>query len=337
MIKVCPTALPVDILFMSNNIPKLGLALSGAAARSAFYVGFLEYLQEKEVPVAIIGAQSGAAIVATCYACGTIQRLKKDLLTNNASGFRKLLLVRSRGRTGGLYSLDSVEEYGRNNWSLGKSFNEVQTRLCFTATNLTTGELVTLATGDLAKSVRITCSVPGLFEPVRWGNHQLVDGGLLSFIPGQLVRDAGADVVIGVSVRATKHIFLPHQIKFKGWYNNVREHVRSSALVKALQWSRRVMSNGELEEYGVGAALFDELPVPQSMFGVISRSLDLAVEASKQTAHADSNFGCDLVIREGVGNFGDSVNMTKMERLYREGWESAEQNLPKILELLHSK
>ena len=58
--------------------PKLGLALSGAAARSAFYLGFVEVLKENDVPIAIITAQSGASIVAASYACGTLGTLKKD-------------------------------------------------------------------------------------------------------------------------------------------------------------------------------------------------------------------------------------------------------------------
>lgn len=319
-----------------NYTPKLGLALSGAAARSAFYVGFLEYLQEQEVPVSVIAAQSGAAVVAMSYACGTLRRLKQDVLSTDYSALRRLITVRSK-EGGGLYSLDSLEEYARGHWSAGKTFEQADTRLCFTATNLSTGELVTLATGDLAHAVRVSCSVPGLFVPVRWGNHQLVDGGLLSFIPGQLARDAGADVVIGVSVRATKHIFLPSQIKLKGVYNAIRDRVRTSVIARGLLRTRRVLSGGALEEDMFDSSLFTEEPVRQSILQVVSRSLDLAVQANKETLHADSNFGCDFVIREGVGSFGDSVSMSKMERLYKEGRQSAEENLPKILELLQSK
>ncbi len=321
---------------MSNTVPKLGLALSGAAARSAFYVGFVEVLQEHDVPIEVITAQSGASIVAASYACKTLHVLKRDLLSVNRSKIMQLLTP-SLGR-GGLYSFDPAEDFIRQQYTKGLRFEDVSPKLCFAATNLESGELVPLAMGDIAHAIRVTCSVPGLFTPVRWGNQHLVDGGVISFIPADLARQSGATVVVGVSVRATKHIFLPSQIKFTRMVTKVRNRFSSTSLGRYVQRTRTTTLFGGVREESGDAIAVEESDMPRkNMLRVIGRSLELAAGASLETAKLDKDYGCDFYIAEGVGNFGDSVSLTKMEKLYKHGRETALQNLPHIQSLLRSQ
>ena len=58
--------------------PKIGLAMSGAAARSVYYIGFLEVLTENNIQLDYIAASSGATIVAASYACGTLDKFKEE-------------------------------------------------------------------------------------------------------------------------------------------------------------------------------------------------------------------------------------------------------------------
>jgi len=57
-----------------------------------------------------------------------------------------------------------------------------------------------LAEGSLSLAMRSSMSVPGVFDPVEWGDHLLVDGGIANNLPINVVRDLGADVVIAVEV-----------------------------------------------------------------------------------------------------------------------------------------
>lgn len=307
---------------------KLGLALSGAAARSVFYLGFLEVLQEHNIPVDVIAAQSGASIVAASYACGTLDRLKKDMLALNWKKLRGLLKPFGKG---GLYSLEYAEDYLRTHITLSKQFEDVSTKLCFVATNLETGRVVPLLMGDIAKSARITCSVPGLFEPVRWGNQVLVDGGVLSIIPAQLAREAGADVVLGVSVRSTKHIFLPSHIKLRRFYNLLKTH----SYGKLVSYWRKAVSLEGVEGY-VRDSLHGEDGPSYSMLKTIGRSLDLAIDISKKEAISNDAYWCDMAIHEGEGKYGDSVNISKSQGLYEDGRRSALANLDTIRKLIQT-
>src|SRR6266581_1670520 len=47
--------------------------------------------------------------------------------------------------------------------------------------------------GDVGLAVRASSSVAGVFQPVRIGNGQFVDGGLVSPVPAKVARELGAD------------------------------------------------------------------------------------------------------------------------------------------------
>ena len=70
------------------------------------------------------------------------------------------------------------------------------------ATNVQTGEETVFATGNTGKAVRASCSIPGIFQPVRIGEKTYVDGGVVSPVAVDAARKAGADVVIAVDISA---------------------------------------------------------------------------------------------------------------------------------------
>jgi predicted acylesterase/phospholipase RssA len=69
------------------------------------------------------------------------------------------------------------------------------------AADLATGTTVSLAGGDLARAVRASMSVPGVFAPVIDDQGRfLVDGGLADYLPVKAARAAGARRVVAVDV-----------------------------------------------------------------------------------------------------------------------------------------
>jgi NTE family protein len=59
-----------------------------------------------------------------------------------------------------------------------------------------------LAKPPLARAMRATMSIPGVFAPVNWDDWLLVDGGVLDNVPANVARKLGADIVIAVNVGA---------------------------------------------------------------------------------------------------------------------------------------
>src|SRR5581483_11799429 len=78
------------------------------------------------------------------------------------------------------------------------SFDQLPIPFRCVATDLVSGQQVVFSQGSLARAMRATMSIPGLFAPVRDGDKVYVDGGLLRNLPSDVVRKMGADVVIAV-------------------------------------------------------------------------------------------------------------------------------------------
>jgi len=68
------------------------------------------------------------------------------------------------------------------------------------ATDVVTGQMTVLKSGDLATAMRASMSVPGAIAPVSIGDKMLVDGGLTRNLPVDVARAMGADVVIAVNL-----------------------------------------------------------------------------------------------------------------------------------------
>ena len=68
------------------------------------------------------------------------------------------------------------------------------------ATDLNTGETVTLDKGSLAKAIHASSAIPGVFVPVQFDNRLLVDGGVTDNLACDIARAKGADIVIAVNL-----------------------------------------------------------------------------------------------------------------------------------------
>ena len=68
------------------------------------------------------------------------------------------------------------------------------------AADIQTGEEVVFASGNTGTAVRASCSIPGVFQPVRIGSRIYVDGGIVSPVAVDYAKQMGADLVIAVDI-----------------------------------------------------------------------------------------------------------------------------------------
>jgi len=176
--------------------PTLGLALGGGSIRGFAHVGVLEVLEENNIrPDYIAGTSIGSAIGAM-YACGQSARKLAQVLPY--LNLKTVVPVRPRrqGFVDGKDYREMVEllTYHRNIEQTDIPYRAV-------AVDLISGQKVVLDQGPIGKAVQASSAVPGVFMPVSWGEWLLADGFLLDNVPTGVVRDMGADVVIGVDIR----------------------------------------------------------------------------------------------------------------------------------------
>jgi len=318
--------------------PTVGLALRGASSRSIFLVGFLEVLHEQQVPIDYIAAMSGSAIVAAAYACGTLNQLRELALGMN----REVLwgiLERSATKSG-VYNLDKLEETLRT-FTHNKKFEEVHPLMGFVAVDITKGEEVVLSMGDIAHAARITCTVPWIFEPVRWGNRTLVDGGIMSIIPGSVVQQAGIDLVIGVDLRNAKYIFGTTQIFMRRILNFFKSVFLLDRAGKLWEQFAEYMAGTDLFGQYWDAGDYSRGSDYPGKFAVLGRTMDLALAADKKYKH-DKTFGCDLLVRPTIPHIPwwkrylhlDLFDFSHTREMYELGRQTAAEYAPKIWQMM---
>ena len=193
------------IYTMSLSNPKIGLALSGGAARGMAHVGVLRALVENGIRIDCVAGTSAGSIVGGAFAAG--------LSVKEIEDFGRNLRWRDIGRVTmsrlGVQSNERLEMFLRERLPVTR-FEDLRMPFAAVATDLKTGTGVILRDeGDVPFAIRASCTIPGWYVPViDEQGRQLVDGGLVMIIPSSVARALGADVVIAVDVNRDGATFL---------------------------------------------------------------------------------------------------------------------------------
>jgi NTE family protein len=175
--------------------PKVGLALGAGASRGLAHIGVLQVLEGHGIVPDLIAGSSIGAIVGALYAAGITPKMLEgisknlDLKPYYDVGIPRLGFIRG----------ERIEELIRL-LTKGKTFDQLDIPLSITAVDLKSNQSVIINEGLVYKAVRASISIPGIFVPVFEGDKVLVDGGLLERLPTRVVREMGADIIIGVDV-----------------------------------------------------------------------------------------------------------------------------------------
>lgn len=176
---------------------KVAVVLGAGVSRGFAHVGVLKVLESQKVPIHLIIGTSAGSFVGSLYAFGydafQLQKMALDLQKDDVVD----LCIPDNGFVRG----EKLENFV--NRTVRQTLLE-QLKIPFraVATNIQTGEETVFATGNTGKAVRASCSIPGIFQPVRIGDKAYVDGGVVSPVAVDAARKAGADVVIAVDISA---------------------------------------------------------------------------------------------------------------------------------------
>ena len=177
--------------------PRLGLALSGGAARGIAHVGVLKVFEEAGLRVDCVAGTSAGALVGGALAAGmSVEEIEEIGRSLRWRDLGRMTLSRL-----GVQSSARMEEYIRERFPVAR-FEELRVPFAAVATDLHTGAAVVMRdAGDLALAIRASCAVPGWYVPVTdEQGRQLVDGGLVANLPTSVARALGAEVVVAVDV-----------------------------------------------------------------------------------------------------------------------------------------
>jgi len=175
--------------------PRIGLALGGGAARGFAHIGVIQVLEENGIKPDLVVGTSAGSLVAALYASGK----SGQEMTSMAQTMDEGSITDWAFPTRGLIRGEALARYVREQTG-NKPIEAMKLPLGIVATDLDSGLPILFQRGDTGIAVRASSSVPAVFQPVRIGTREYVDGGLVSPVPVRFARQMGAEMVIAVDI-----------------------------------------------------------------------------------------------------------------------------------------
>ena len=203
--------LPIDLILHirrdnPNDIARLarllrgtavGLVLSAGGARGFAHLGVVQALRESHIPIDLIGGCSMGAIVGAAVAlewndAEIRERLRSAFVESNPINDYTLPFL----------SLVKGTKVARR---LEEHFGEIRIKNLWrpffcVSTNLSAGALAVHRDGPLTHALRASVSIPGLLPPVMMGREAHVDGGVMNWLPVDVMNPrCGAVIAVDVA------------------------------------------------------------------------------------------------------------------------------------------
>ena len=207
--------------------PKVGVVLSGGAAKGIAHIGVLRVLEEAGLPIDYIGGTSMGSIVAGLYAIGydadSLQKLvvtrnwdrllsddisRRDLSIEEKPDYDRFfvsfpLVERKLKLPAGVVTGQNIEnqfsELCAHIYNI-RDFNEFEIPYLCVATDVETGGEKVFHRGYLPSCMRASMAIPSIFSPMEIDSTLYIDGGVVNNFPADRVKAMGADILIGVDV-----------------------------------------------------------------------------------------------------------------------------------------
>ena len=210
--------------------PRIGLVLSGGAARGLAHIGVLKALEEQGIKIDAIAGTSMGAVIGGLYASGykidELEKLalginwqqalsdappRKDVPFRRKQDDRDFLVKQKLSfRDDGSLGLPLGVIQGQNLALLLESllahasdirdFDKLPIPFRAVATDIVSGEKRVFRKGHLPQVIRASMSIPAVFAPVEVNGQLLVDGGMVDNIPLDVAREMGVDIAIVVDI-----------------------------------------------------------------------------------------------------------------------------------------
>lgn len=177
--------------------PKIALVLGGGSAKGFAHIGVIRILEQEKIPIHLIVGTSVGSLIGGLYASYPDSfQLEWTAFKIERNDVLDPSLVHSKfGPVQGVRLENFIEHASKT-----KRIEDTKIPFYPIATDLNTGETIVLEKGSLAKAIRASSSIPGIFVPVTFDNRTLVDGGVTNNIACDVARSKGADIVIAVNI-----------------------------------------------------------------------------------------------------------------------------------------
>ncbi|WP_158633963.1 patatin-like phospholipase family protein [Radiobacillus deserti] len=177
-----------------------GVALGGGCLRGVAHIGALKELLNHDISITHVAGTSAGAVIGGLFACG----LHPDKMVNalDSLSIRKHLDFgfNKKGWLKGDRIYNTLLQL-----TDGKYFSDLDIPLAVVCVDLISRQLTIIREGEVAKALRASIAIPGVFSPVQIGKKLLVDGYILNNNPADIVKEMGAKHVTAIRVLSSNY------------------------------------------------------------------------------------------------------------------------------------
>ncbi len=176
---------------------KIALVLGAGASKGFAHVGVIKILEANKIPIDLIVGTSVGSAVGSLYSYG----LNAFELQKISFSIEQKEIVDLTIPDNGFIKGEKLEEF-INRILKNTPVEKLKLPFYAIATDILNGQETVFERGNTGQVVRASCSIPGVFRPVKIGDKFYVDGGVVSPVGVDAARRLGADFVIAVDISA---------------------------------------------------------------------------------------------------------------------------------------
>jgi len=174
---------------------KIALVLGAGSSKGFAHIGVLKILESNKIPIHMIVGTSVGSVVGSLYAYG----LDAFQLQKMSFSIEKGDIVDLTIPDNGFIKGEKLEEF-INKTLKYTPIEKLKVPFYAVATDIQNGQEIVFGRGNTGTAVRASCSIPGVFRPVKIADRIYVDGGVVSPVAVDAAKRFGADIVIAVDI-----------------------------------------------------------------------------------------------------------------------------------------
>lgn len=264
----------------------VALVLSSGGARGLAHIGAIEELEAQGYRITSVAGCSMGALIGGVYAAGKLKEFREWMQTINRKKMLELtdFSLSLNHLAKGNRIIEAIMEFVPD-----VDIQDLPIPYCAVATDLKAGREVVFNKGSLFKAIRASISLPSFYEPMRYDDMVLIDGGVMNPIPLNRVKRHARDILVGIDVSG----------------RNYEE-----------QWDRmHSLTQRQKRDKSLKTKLLDML-IPDNIefnyFSVLARTSSLMIR--QNSLLMEKLMKPDLIVDIQIGNYG-TFDFDKSEKL----------------------
>ena len=189
---------------MKDNHRQVAVVIGSGSVKCAASIGMWKVFQQENIDISMSVGCSGGSIYAAVFALGFSEQMAEEATKNlwtselfggYAANLRSVMSGETRfTEQSGL--IDAEPIYERLKVVLGdKTFSDTRIPLYIIATDLYTGESVTITKGSILDAVRASIAIPMVFPAWEVNGQLLVDGAVSNPMPVDVAIKEGGEII----------------------------------------------------------------------------------------------------------------------------------------------